>query len=205
MLFRSLELLFDTGDDSFFTIAEGNYRFFVENNFHAFDKISESEGSFVYGLHGPVKQYHYLLTLPGLAVNNGTVFENLVVRTTHADNSRIGSGILKYGKITLDYNDKFFYFDRYDNLSEINLTEKVWQIEPNVENNKLVVGIIWDKSLMDEINVGDEILKFDDIDYQNKNLCEMMLAKKESEKQEADVTLKDIKTNEIKSVRIKRL
>ena len=201
----TLELLFDTGDDSFFTISESNYRFLVENNFNIFDKISESEGTSSTGFHGPVKQCHYLLTLPGLAVNNGTVFRDLVVRTTHADNSRIGSEILKYGKTTLDYKNRLFYFESYDNLSEINLTEKVWQIEPIVENNKLVVGIIWDKSLMNEINVGDEVLKFDDIDYQNKNLCEMMLTKKKSEKQEVNIILKDIKTNDIKSVKVKRL
>ena len=202
----TIELLFDTGDDSFFTIAENNYRFFIENNFNIFGKISESEGTFSFGVHGSsVKQYHYLLNLPGLAVNNGTVFRDLVIRTTHADNSRIGSQILKYGKTTLDYKDELFYFESYDNLSEINLTEKVWQIEPILEDNKFVVGIIWDKSLMNEVNVGDEILKFDDTDYQNKNLCEMMLTKKESEKQEVNVILKDIKTNDIKTVKIKRL
>ena len=202
----TIELLFDTGDDSFFTIAENNYRFFIENNFNIFGKISESEGTFSFGVHGSsVKQYHYLLNLPGLAVNNGTVFRDLVIRTTHADNSRIGSQILKYGKTTLDYKDELFYFESYDNLSEINLTEKVWQIEPTLEDNKFVVGIIWDKSLMNEVNVGDEILKFDDTDYQNKNLCEMMLTKKESEKQEVNVILKDIKTNDIKTVKIKRL
>ena len=201
----ALELLFDTGDNSFFTISKSNYHFFVENNFNIFDKISESEGATSFGLHGPVKQHHYLLTLSGLAVDESTLFKDLVVRTTHTDNSRIGSEILKYGKITLDYKNRLFYFENYDNIFEINLTEKVWQIEPTVENNKFVVGIIWDKSLINEINVGDEILKFDDTDYQNKNICEIMLMAKESKKQEADVTLKDIKTNEIKTVKIRRL
>ena len=67
----TIELIFDTGDDGFFTISENNYRFFIENNFNIFDKISESEGAFSFGIHGSsVKQYHYLLNLPGLAINN---------------------------------------------------------------------------------------------------------------------------------------
>ena len=201
----TVELLFDTGDDSFFTIAANNYSHLDENGLNLFDKISESEGATSFGIHGSVKQHHYLLTLQGLAVDNSVIFKDLVVRTTHSQNSRIGSEILKYGKITLDYKDKLFYFESYDNLSEISLAEKVWQIEPTVENNKIIVGIIWDGSLTNEINVGDELLKFDDVDYQNKSLCDIMLMNTKSKKQEAYVTLKDIKTNKIKTVRIKRL
>ena len=200
------ELLFDTGDDVFFSMAEGHYHYLIEQGVIVFDKLAESEGAFAIGLHGkPENQQYHLLRLQNLTVNE-TTFKNLVVTTTYSDNSRIGFHILKYGKTTLDYKNALFNFEPYNKIAtEILCDEREWQICPTMENNKLVVGIVWDKSLNGKVNIGDEILKFDNLDYQNKTLCEIMLSPKKSDAQEADVILKDIKTNKIKTVRIKRI
>lgn len=201
-----LQLLFDTGDDGFFILSESAYRE-ITQNICPLDVIAESEGSFTLGIHGTAeKQYHYMLNIPFVTINQ-TIFEDLLVQTTYSDNSRLGAGILDYGIVTVDYKNELFYFDPFDGLNKISIAESPWEIQPVWQDGALVVGIVWNKALEKEINVGDKILKFNDIDYQNLDFCSALLSENDNteDEEEATVVLQDVMTGRFKTVKIKRV
>ena len=133
----------------------------------------------------------------------------MVITTTNDAVSRIGSKLLEYGKVTLDYKNKRFHFLPFENINADELSERPRAILPTWQNDKLVVGIIWDKALEPQINLGDEILSIDGVDIQSMDICEFFnyfsSFSNTSPKVELILELKDIKTGKVKKVEIKRL
>lgn len=198
------KVLFDTGDDSFYELSISVFNQLTEKAL-VYDKLAESNGTFTFGLHGAAEiEHQYLLSIPKLEVNKVS-FQNVITATTYANRSRIGSPILNYGVITLDYLNKKININPFDDVVAIDLKEKTWAIEPTFKDQKAVVGIIWDNSLNSNVNLGDEILKFNEIDYKNMSFCDIYLSNNKSENEKATVVLKDIKTGEIKNIEISKL
>ena len=100
---------------------------------------------------------------------------------------------------------KNFYFNPYDNINTGELSKKPWQIDYIISNNKMTVGIIWDKALESQINLGDEILSVNGFDYQQMDTCELLNLDNTFSNETISVELRDIKTGEIKKVDIKRM
>lgn len=202
--FANEKILFDTGDDGLYLMSINAYKHIIGEKLDVFQTLAENEGSFSAGLHGTAeKMTNYVVNVPMLELNN-LLLNNITAKTTYTY-SRFGSEILKYGKVTLDYKNKKFYIEPYGDSSETNLDRGVWAIDPIIENDKAVVGIIWDKTLGNKVNVGDEILKFDNIDYQNMDFCEIVKSSNKVDKKTALLVLKDVKTGEVKNVEIKKL
>jgi hypothetical protein len=193
-------VLFDTGDaGSFFTLSLNRL------NSCVVDTIAENEGSFGIGVHGFFKkQKHLLLNIPELVIN-GTTFSDVTVSTTHTHCSIIGSKLLQYGKTTLDYKKKRFYFEPYDHINTSKPAgDFYYPINFTFQNDKKVVGIIWDKTLEDEINLGDEVLSVNGIYIQEMDFCEKFMLKfPPSDKYIFE--LRDIHTGAIKKVEIERI
>jgi len=192
------KVIFDSGQSDFCEISISRFKDYV------FDIVSEGEGRQGYGAHGLAgKQKHSLLYIQELVIN-GIKFNDLIVTTTYGSCSRIGAKLLEFGKTTLDYKKKRFYFEPYENINTSELAEMPWGFSRIVQNNKMMVGIIWDKKLESQINVGDEVLIINGIDLQLMNFCELFMF--EVPKNETMIVeLKDIHTGEIKQVEINRL
>ena len=199
-------VLFDTGDPSFYVMSIDAYNWFNEH-MDIVDKIAESEGSFSWGAHGLFeKQRYFLLNISEIYVR-GKTFNNVVITTTNDISSRIGSDLLKYGKVTLDYKNKAFIYEPFDSVNIDELSERPWAIYPIWQNDKLVVGIIWDKALESHINLGDEVLSINGLNIVNMDICDYLRSYsfKESLTEKRTLELRDIKTGEVKKVEIKRL
>jgi predicted aspartyl protease len=192
-------VLFDSGDGgNFFALSMHRLRDYVV------DIIAESEG-FEWGAHEVFKkQKHLLLNIPEFVVNRLS-FNDVIVTTTQSDHSRIGVKFLQYGKTTLDYKKKRFYFEPFENINTDKLYELPWGIGFTMQNDKKVVGIVWDKALESQLNVGDEVLSMNGMDLQFMNYCELRQFKTPSTGDELIVELKDKETGEIKKVEIKRV
>jgi len=196
------KVLFDSGQGTFYEMSMRNYNWRINN---IVKKISESEGTFGFGIHGFfANQEHLLLNIPEIIVNK-IPFNDVVITTTHGENSRIGAKLLQYGKTTLDYKKKRFYFEPFDNINTSELSKLPWAINTTMQNDKIVVGIIWDKTLEFQINLGDEILSINGMDIRSMNFCELFQLEVSPDVYEFIAELKDIKTGEPKKVAIKRL
>ncbi|MCF7560888.1 retroviral-like aspartic protease family protein [Sabulilitoribacter multivorans] len=160
-------LLFDTGASGFYDLCKTNYNVLKEKKIAKI--LSKSYGSSSVGMFGIAdKSEQYLLKIPQLKVNNH-ILKNVVTTTGDDDNSRIGSDILKYGTVTLNFSKEVFYFQPFQSVD--NLDEKLLGFTPTIENNKLVVGFIWDELLKEKIEFGDEIIEVNGIDVQNQEIC----------------------------------
>lgn len=197
--------LFDSGDNNFFLLSNTAYEQLNEQ-IEIFELLAESKGSLSMGLFGSAKNNtHYLLNIPNLQLNNVDI-QNVTSVNTYGKTSRIGSEIFKYAKVTIDFKKKLFWLEPFQNKKQISLKETLWPIEPVIDNNnKLVIGIIWNKQLTDRINVGDEILEFGSFNFSEMNYCDFLNSNFEVVKPKANLILKDKFTDEIKEIEINRL
>ncbi len=194
-------LLFDSGMSGFYDLSVSAYEQFKKINL--FNNISEASGTYSIGLHGLAEnQVHYRAFLPELSINK-YAFNNLTVKSTHDETSRIGSDIFKYGDVTLDYRHGKFYFDPYAK-QPADLQEATWPVEPTFEDGKIIIGLIWDKSLEGMINIGDEVLKMGKFDYSTLSLCEIMTTERKIPEDTIIMVLKDKFSGEIKELQIEK-
>jgi hypothetical protein len=87
--------------------------------------------------------------------------------------SKIGHELLKYGKVTVDYTHKKFYFEPYK--TSIDLTEKAFPISLKFEGNKLLIGTIWGEKYAQLIQIGDQILSIDGVNCETFNPCDWLI------------------------------
>ena len=147
------------------------------------------------------------VNIPELGVS-GKSFDNVVISTTNDPSSRIGFRLLQYGKVTLDFKKKRFIYEPFDGVNTDKLSVRPLAIFPTWQNDKLVVGIIWDKALETKINLGDEILRIDGLNIEDMAFCDCMNLEdfsKETYSEQRILELRDIKTGEVKKIEIKRL
>ena len=197
-------VLFDTGAPDFYEMSMSTYNWL--NDRVDMTIIADTEGSYGWGFHGNFEQQqHLLLSIPEFHVNE-KIFNDVIVTATHSM-SLIGTRLLQYGRITLDYKKGRFYFYPFDNVNTDELSEKPPAFNPVWQNDKLVVGIIWDKSLESQINLGDEIVSINGLSFENMEVCDYMKLDfcKETISDKYTLELRDIETGEVKKVEIKRM
>jgi len=78
------------------------------------------------------------LGIDGVIGINGVGFDNVITETAKSNNSRIGTRLLEYGMVTMDFIHHLFYFDAVRSAND--LKEELWPVKPVIEQGKLVVG-----------------------------------------------------------------
>jgi hypothetical protein len=190
-------LMFDTGMVGLYDLSVSIYE--ASRKFNVFSVIHQGKGAYSLGIHGVENSTeHHMLLLPELNFA-GVTFKNITTATTSDIKSRIGSQMLSYGDIIIDYPGRQLYFNPYTD-GTIDLTEKSWPVQPVIKDGKFVIGIVWDSAFNDRINEGDEIIQFGEIDYSNMDPCETFKLNIKPQTDTAVIVLKDIKTGEIKKV-----
>lgn len=190
-------VLFDSGDDGLYHLSLSHFEVFQKRRI--IQSSIEGFGSNSLGMHGAADDTSlYIVTIPQMEVCN-VVFNNIRSTTTGGIPS-IGSKLFNYGIVTLDYRNKRFYFEPFAN--NIMLDEKFMECLPNIKNNKVIIGVIWDKKLSQQINIGDQVLSIDGIDYANPDPCDLF-NNPTTGKEEMELQVKT-NTGEIKTVVVKR-
>jgi hypothetical protein len=184
----SIPTLFDTGSAGF--IEHSLSQFMQIEQAQVFDIQAKGKGKSTLGLYGFGKDTtQYRLKLPELKIN-GTSFKNVNLITTLGDNSTIGSRVLDYGVVTLNYIDKKFYFEPYE--ANYDLSEGLFPVSLIPVGNQLHVGTIWEEKLKEKLTPGDQVIAIDGIDYSTVSSCDII--KKEAifiGKTQAILTLRD--------------
>ena len=163
-------VLIDTGDNALFDISKSHYDIFKEENI--FKVLGESEGASGVGAFGGASKHnHFKLLLPSLEIS-GTVLKNVITETTDDHNSKIGSELLDYGILTIDFINKRLYFSA--NTSDKNAIKPFFGFSRTLKDDKPVVGFVWDKDLRDKIKYGDEIIAINHIELTESNFCDVI-------------------------------
>jgi hypothetical protein len=172
----TLEVLFDSGDNDFLSISNRHYEFIRKENKKALKVLAAGFGSSSYGLHGK-EQNTQKLRLQAGQVNVGEVsFTNVITETMDDPDSRIGMKLMEYGVVTLDYKNERFYFKAYNDLKSIALDEKKWQVQPNLEQDKIIVGIAWGP-IAEKVKYGEEIVAVDGKPTAPVDMCRLFREK----------------------------
>jgi predicted aspartyl protease len=167
-------VLVDTGMDGLYDMSKRAYTIF--ENSKIFEALYTAKGIGDSGLFGAGDSSEQKLLEIENANLNQQIINNIMVSTTLDDNSRIGLDFLKYGDITLDFLNKKFYFE---SPKTIDVKEKTPKFFTSVQNDKVVIGIVWDEKLKLLMNTGDEVISVDQIDITNISLCDFLRLKKE--------------------------
>ncbi|WP_033958218.1 retropepsin-like aspartic protease [Psychroserpens jangbogonensis] len=165
-------VLIDTGMGSLYDLSEENYDVFKTKNIY--NEIGKSDGASSVSLFGEVPiDSQIRVHLPKLVIQDFEI-NNAITHTTKGDHSKIGAELLNYGIMTLDYKNKRFYFNSYNESLSLNGDFGFTQ---TLKNNKLVIGYVWDEDLKTKINYGDEILEVNGEEVNTTNFCDYVTKK----------------------------
>lgn len=105
----NLVALFDSGSDKFLPLSIEGYQ--KLNSKGIAKVINEGYGSISSGLHGPGKAgIENRVAIKGLYFGNAVIKDIITSVSEHKNKNAIGIGLAKYGIITLDYLQQYFYF-----------------------------------------------------------------------------------------------
>src|SRR5690606_33280863 len=164
-------VLIDTGMDGLYDISDRVFKIFDAENIFSNRRSALGSGSI--GIFGKAEiETRHQITIAEFGIDK-SVFKDLSATTTDDNNSRIGLNLLKYGDITIDFKKQKFYFE---NTSEIQLKapEKISYI---LEDSKLIIDFVWDETLKDKIQHGNQVIRIDNLDIKNMEICELLTIK----------------------------
>lgn len=189
-------VLIDTGMGSLYDISKNNYN--IIKTKHIYSSIGNSDGASSLSLFGEVPiSNHTRVHLPKLIIN-GFQINNVITHTSNGDHSKMGAELLNHGVMTLDYKNKRFYFNSYEESLDL---EGDFGFTQTLKDNKLVVGYVWDKDLKAKINYGDEILEVNGKAIVSDDFCDYIT--KTSRFKTSDSLLLKVKTDENTVINLK--
>lgn len=168
------QALLDTGMDGFYDLSSRAYKLFNAESDSVVNTIASSTGVGALGLFeklGPTP--HWMVEIPKVKLSE-TIFTHAQVITTDDENSRIGLKAFEYGKVTLDFNKKKWY---YEAGTSADLTTKPKQLSPTFIDEKLVVGIVWEETLQSKLQFGNKIVKINHQSIESLSVCELLKMK----------------------------
>jgi hypothetical protein len=165
----SLTLGFDTGDNAFLRFSDDLMQQLAK--YKSYDVVAKGFGATSIGENGlQASADKYLLKIPFINIGSAR-FDNLITQTNKGGIPGIGTKLLDYGDITLDYINGKFYFDA---KNEVNAPDdKQWPFQPTYADGKLIVGVVWQKGL-DKVKPGEQIMAVDDKNISQLTLCQLM-------------------------------
>ena len=167
----SEQVLLDTGAEGFYDLSFNSFK--KLNELQVFSHIDSAQGFKGVGLFGVSEPTtHYRVQLTSIDFLD-TEFANVTSISTTAVKSRIGADLLRYGKATLNFKQKRFYFEAFDR--KVDLQKEVWSFSPTVKNGHIVVGIVWDEDLSTRLKFGDRIVKINELDTGAMDICDLLV------------------------------
>ena len=163
--------LFDTGSAGLFALSL--LHFTGTEKAEVFNVLAKSKGRNSMALYGlGIDTAQYRLRVPEFRIN-GAVFKNVSASTTPGEQSTIGSQLLNYGVVTVDYKNRKFYFEPFE--TSVDLLEGMFPVTFIPKDNKVFIEMVWDEQLKEKISVNDQVLAIDDISYANISMCDFLL------------------------------
>ena len=168
---NSLVALFDTGCPSFLSLKNRDYENLRSSG--AFQVMSEGIGGGSIGVGGMTEsKISYRVDLPLLSVGP-TKFKQVTAETATPPYTLLGVKLLEYGKVTIDYPRRRWYFEAYE--QEFDMTSKHYNVNLQVKDGNLVVATVW-SAMKDVVEVGDKVVKINGKPAGKYDFCESIIS-----------------------------
>jgi hypothetical protein len=157
------EIYIDFGFNGLYSLANGTYQIMKEKNL--IKKSISGKGEFAKTAFGTTDSIFSQVVLKSKI--GAIELPEFIADVDYDEESSIGSEILKYYRITLDFKKKRVYLTPVNN--KIPTQFKSFGINTAIENNKMYVSFVWfsSKAYKDGIKTHDEILSINGIDTRN--------------------------------------
>ena len=113
----------------------------------------------------------YRVELPLLSVG-ATKFKNVTAETSTPPYTLLGVKLLEYGKVTIDYSRKRWYFEPYE--QEFDMASKHYNVNLQVKDGDLVVATVW-TAMKGVVEPGDKVLKINGKPTGKYDFCESII------------------------------
>lgn len=191
---------FDTGDNGLLSLSETEMQQLEKTK--VYQPVSRGYGANQIGLFGLEKDNQkFLLKFPALNIDE-VQLRNVTTITVKGSGARIGSKLLTYGVVTIDFIHRKFYFE--DERKEIDLLEKHWPFQPIFSNNKMLVGLVWEAA-GSSIMPGEQIVEIDGTSFETVDLCYLLNHQSILEgKESSTMTIKSAK-GKLRKLEVKKI
>ena len=170
--------LFDTGSDNFVSLRTEKFNKYREDL--AMSNLRNGFGAGSMGLFGTgERDATYKLKLDSIEFCNTAIIEPIL--RVNRTSSKIGTKILDYGSIILDYKNQQLFFDSEDETMTFRtLTESEFGFMPVIKDDKFQIGVVWENSLADSLGLepGYEILRINQYNFASsieQSFCEVFI------------------------------
>lgn len=184
---KALKVLFDTGAGPFLSIKPSDYEGLRESGAIILEAEGDSKGMMgIAGVTNITKEYR--INLP-LVTAGAYKFKEVSASVQNVPVSLLGTSMLKYGKVTIDYPRSRFYFEPYTKEPTM-LATKFWDVGLTVTDGALCISSLWgDKR--SEASIGDQVTEIDGekvpkLDFQDTLINGLIMLKG---KEEATLTV----------------
>ncbi|CAM4413044.1 Aspartyl protease [Pedobacter westerhofensis] len=165
----TMRVNFDTGDNGLLSLSETSMDQLKKAN--VYETVTKGYGANQIGAFGLEKDNEkFLLKFPTFNIAD-VHLKNVMTVTSKGSGARLGSKMLNYGIVTIDFIHQKFYFE--GNAREIDLAEKQWPFQPTFNNNKMVVGLVWDEA-GSSVALGEQIVEVDGTSFETVDLCDLL-------------------------------
>lgn len=118
----------------------------------------EGVGRRSYGVHGiEEERIQYRAVIPRFTIGSEAL-KQVPVATTSGRSSLLGTFLLKYGNVTIDYGRKRFYYEVFADSDNRTLDPFFPPITRVYVDEEMVVGVVWEDALKRVIRSGDRIV-----------------------------------------------
>lgn len=148
------KVLFDSGDDGFYSISNNSVSKFKKSKFKLSDYLIDT-------IKICDSQSISKLLFSDLKLSNVN-FKDVVTITNSLSYSRIGSELLKYGSLVLNFKDKEFIYEPYDqSAKEIHLPQAIRDFSISIDSGVMKVSQLWPNSISRKMGIkeGDQLLE----------------------------------------------
>lgn len=192
-------VLFDSGAAGFWDVSETKYMQLKKQGL--VEQLSRGEGIISFGAAG-LEESTVRYRLKAGEVGIGAArFRNVTAETT-TGMSRVGTDLLYYGKVVMDYRKRMFYFIPNQPDAVPDMYRKTWNVEITVMGDYLTAGFIWESAAKD-LSGGERIVavngkRFDKVDMYEAMTTNLVNLTGD----EATITVLDKQTGKERDVKI---
>lgn len=135
-------VMFDCGASNFYSMRRPRYEA-LRNDTSTVRLLARGHGSLSMGAAGIEEaSLKYRVCIPKMQIGQAT-FNNVVSITTDADDSRIGTDIMQFGEVMIDFLRGRFYYIPFDPTASPSLYYKDWDVVLTMQHGMITAGMIW--------------------------------------------------------------